>query len=186
MKKVIITLLLSMCSSMIFAQVKVINISPRGQIYIEVALPNNGFVIMDQYGSVKRMYAPELRVDRYSDFRSYEAGKIEQIGDLKFKYHSDFWDYESGKLASIGDIKFEYYSNFRDSESGKIKSIGGVPIAYYSDFRDYESGKLKSIGSHKYSYYSSMNSSYSGTMQSGVLDFTQNEIRFIIDARRRR
>ncbi len=176
-----------------------------------VTIGGVGEVVVDTHGNIKNIVLNDkfnnsaIDNEYYSDYNSYEAGKIKSIGDVKFTYYSDFNSYEAGKIKSIGNITFTYYSKFNsyeaakiksvggksikyhsafnDYESGKIKSVSGVALNYYSKFNDYEAGKIKSIGSHKYEYLSNF-SDDSGRLKSGSRSVTIDGVKFVIRERR--
>ena len=67
---------------------------------------------------------------------------------MGFQYYSDFWSYEAGKVKSIGRTQFSYYSDFNDWECGKLKSIGGNRYSYVPSYNGRRgstpvSGRLK-------------------------------------------
>ncbi len=176
MKKIIIALLLICSTSALWAQLRVVHLSSYGDPIFEVALPQGGYLLMDQYGQISQLNVTGSSVNYYSNFHTYEAGKIKNVDDLGFKYYSDFHSYEAGKVRSIGSLSLEYYSTFNDYEAGKIKKIGNTKIEYYSNFNDYEAGKIKSIGACRYSY-SSEQRDY-GLMDSGMLRLAINGVVF--------
>ncbi len=98
---------------------------------------------------------------------SYEDGRIDRIGDLRFEY-------DSGKVRRIGDLRFDYYG-WGLGQSGKMSQIGGVPLVTEDGFlqqigqvrlqyRDgllakiddllfvYENGRIKRIGEVRFAY----------------------------------
>lgn len=194
------------------AQLRCVHLNVKGTgTMFEVSVEGLGEVIVNRYGDIVEIITSE-RLNRwgaehkyYSDFNSYEAGKIKSIGDVKFTYYSNFNSYESGKIKTIGDIKFtyysafndyevakiksigtsavKYYSNFNDYESGKVKSVEGITLKYHSKFNDYEAGKLKSIATHKYEYYSNFNSHTAGQLKSGNTNLTISGIHFTVRQR---
>jgi len=98
---------------------------------------------------------------------SYEDGRIDRIGDLRFEY-------DSGKIRRAGDLRFDYYG-WGLGQTGKISRIGDVPLLTEDGFlrrignvrleyRDgvlgkiddllfvYEDGRIKRIGGIKFIY----------------------------------
>jgi hypothetical protein len=98
---------------------------------------------------------------------SYQDGRIERIGDLRFEY-------DSGKVYRIGDLRFDYYgwglgqtgkiSRIGDIslliEDGFLRRIGNVRLEYRDGRLDkiddllfvYEDGRIKRIGEVRFSY----------------------------------
>ncbi len=176
MRKLLLSLLLVLSSLTLSAQLRTVHMNYFGDLLLEVALPKGGYILLDQFGRVSEMSSDGLRVERYSKFHHYEAGKIKSIEGLKFTYYSDFNDYESGRIKSIGDVKFKYHSAYHSYKTGKIQKIGSVAVDYYSDYHDYESGKVKSIGKCKYSY--SSNKRDYGALDSGMQNFSAGGFKF--------
>ena len=98
---------------------------------------------------------------------SYQDGRIERIGDLRFEY-------DSGKVHRIGDLRFDYYG-WGLGQTGKISRIGDVSLLIEDGFlrrignvrleyRDgrlgkiddllfvYENGRIKRIGEVRFTY----------------------------------
>jgi hypothetical protein len=68
---------------------------------------------------------------------SYEDGRIDRIGDLRFEY-------DSGKIRRAGDLRFDYYG-WGLGQTGKISRIGDVPLLT-------EDGFLRRIGNVRLEY----------------------------------
>ena len=98
---------------------------------------------------------------------SYEDGRIDQIGDLRFEY-------DSGRVRRIGDLRFDYYG-WSLGQTGKISRIGDVPLLIEDGFLCrignvqleyqngvmrkiddlllvYENGRIKRIGEVQFAY----------------------------------
>lgn len=171
MKNFLLLLVATFLAMPLVAQVKTVNTNLFGDFTVTVRV-DDGYVILNSKGRIIDMRIHGNR-DYYSDFYSYEAGKIKSVGGVRFTYYSDFYSYESGKIKSIGDINFSYYSDFNDYESGKLKKIGDIAFSYYSNFNDYEAGKIKNIGRTGFTYYSNFNSYESGKLKKlGAASYT--------------
>jgi hypothetical protein len=98
---------------------------------------------------------------------SYQDGRIDRIGDLRFEY-------DSGRVRRIGGLRFDYYG-WSLGQTGKISRIGDVPLLIEDGFlrrignvrlqyRDgmlgkidellfvYEDGRIKRIGEVRFAY----------------------------------
>ncbi|MGL5681513.1 MAG: hypothetical protein ACRDDZ_00475 [Marinifilaceae bacterium] len=165
-RKWISSIILLLISHTVFAQLKEVRINSTGEMILTVEIKGAGRIVMDVYGNIIDFIDDETRhVEYYSDFHSYEAGKVKRLDNINFTYYSDFNDYEVGKLKTAGNIRFTYYSAFNDYEKGKIKTIGSTRFTYYSSFHDYEFGKIKSIGTTPIRYYSTFNNYESGKIK---------------------
>ncbi|MFI3304465.1 MAG: hypothetical protein SNF68_08540 [Rikenellaceae bacterium] len=175
----------------VMAQVNSVQLNLDGtKAYFGVLIEGLGEVIIDTYGNIERVIIGDDDDDRdvkyeyYSNFNSYEAGKIKSIGAVSFTYYSNFNKYEAGKVKTVAGTNFIYYSDFNDYEAGKIKSVAGVRVNYYSNFNDYEAGKIKSIGDHKYEYFSGFGgSNNAGQPKSGYAKIKVNGIAFRVTNR---
>ncbi|MFI3262244.1 MAG: hypothetical protein R3Y26_04985 [Rikenellaceae bacterium] len=180
------------------AQLNSVQLSMNGsRARFVVTVEGLGEVVVDTYGNVVRVVDRDnadydtsyndVRYEYYSNFNSYEAGKIKSIGNVVFTYYSNFNDYEAAKIKTIAGKSVKYYSTFNDYEAGKIKSVAGVNIDYYSNFNDYEAGKIKSIGNHKYEYFSGFGSNHNvGQPKSGYAKVKVNGVNFMINNRLRK
>ncbi len=177
MKKLALSLLLLLVTGGAGAQVSTVYTDIYGKFEVMVDLEDGGYAVVNMYGDILEIDTQAF-IDYYSDFWSYEAGKVKRIGNVSFSYYSDFWSYESGKKKSIGNVGFQYYSDFWSYEAGKVKSIGRTQFSYYSDFNDWECGKLKSIGGNRYSYVPSYNGRRGSIPVSGRLKVEDGGIAF--------
>jgi len=103
-----------------------------GDYELVIDLNDQGYVVVDAYGQVLEIRV-KGRVEYYSDFNDYEAGKIRRIGNISFSYYSGFNDYETGKIKQIGTNRYIYYSGHESRKS---------PGALKSGERSFESGGI--------------------------------------------
>ena len=131
MKKLALFLLLLLVTGGAGAQVSTVYTDIYGKFEVMVDLEDGGYAVVNMYGDILEIDTQAF-IDYYSDFWSYEAGKVKSIGRTQFSYYSDFNDWECGKLKSIGGNRYSYvpsYNGRRGSTpvSGRLKvEDGGI------------------------------------------------------------
>ncbi len=193
LKSIFCLLCCTLLSQSVMAQLNSVQLNMNGiKVRFGVSIDGLGEVIIDSYGNVVGIvnsydYSEgDVKYEYYSNFNSYEAGKIKSIGAVSFTYYSNFNKYEAGKIKTVAGVSVQYYSEFNDYEAAKLKSVAGVVIKYYSNFNDYEAGKIKSIGSYKYEYFSDFGgSSNAGQPKSGYAKVKVDGVNFMVNNRMR-